>query len=224
MAALLKPISPSKSTGARTAAQTLTSLQDPMSIENPFNRSTTCDWDLVLKYFPKQSVEQIFSDKWDYLAKYSSSQFLCERRQIMSLLMDGMSTPVLERQLGLFCGREMWFPFSDDALIEAVYSFEPIDRYTHDYRVKPLMRMALESQVPASVTRKPKGNSSAFEQAMVPWMKEGSLRPLVQDIERPAYISQTEFQKALDDPSWFTWNMLTPVIQSLKKPPNSPPR
>lgn len=209
MAALLKPVSPSKSFGARTAAETLKSMQDPMSIENPFNRSSTCDWDLVLKYFPRQSVDTVFNARWEILAKYTSSQFLCERRQIMSLIMDGMTTPVLERQLGLFCGRVMWFPFSDDALIEAVYSFEPLDRFSHDYRVKPLMRMALESQVPASVTRKPKGNSSAFEQAMIPWMKDGSLRPLVQEIERPGYISQAEFQKALDDPSWFTWNMLT---------------
>ncbi len=209
MAAVLKPISASKSNGARTAAETLTSVKDVRSVDNPFNRSSTCDWDLVMKCFSREKVEQYFHSKRGYLARYSSSNYLAEQRQLLSLLQDGMSTPSLERQLGLFCGREMWFPFSDDALIEAVFSFEPIDRYSHDYRVKPLMRMALESQVPASVTRKPKGNSSAFEQAVIPWMKAGSLRPLVQDIDRPGYISQADFQKNLDEPGWFTWNMLT---------------
>lgn len=209
MAAVLKPISASKSNGARTAAETLTSVKDVRSVDNPFNRSSTCDWDLVMKCFSREEVEQYFHSKREYLARYSSSNYLAEQRQLLSLLQDGMSTPSLERQLGLFCGREMWFPFTDDALIEAVFSFEPIDRYSHDHRVKPLMRMALESQVPASVTRKPKGNSSAFEQAVIPWMKAGSLRPLVQDIDRPGYISQADFQNALDEPDWFTWNMLT---------------
>jgi hypothetical protein len=69
--------------------------------------------------------------------------------------------------------------------------------------------MALESQIPTSVTRKQKGNSSAFVQAIIPWMREGSLRPLVQEIDRPGYISQSDFQKVLDEPDWFTWNLLT---------------
>ncbi|MBK5107569.1 MAG: asparagine synthase, partial [Anaerolineales bacterium] len=209
VAAVLKPISSSKSQGARTAGEVITSLQDDLSIENPFNRSSTCDWELVQKCFPRQNIDQLFLSKKEFLAKYSSSEYISEQRQLMSLLQDGMSTPSLERQLGLFCGREMWFPFSDDALLETVFSFEPVDRYSHDHRVKPLMRMALEAQVPSSVTRKQKGNSSAFDQAIVPWMREGSLRPLVQEIERPGYIAQSDFQKVLDDPGWFTWNLLT---------------
>jgi asparagine synthetase B (glutamine-hydrolysing) len=209
LAAALKPISTSKSNGARTAAEVLTSLRDDRSVDNPFNRSSTCDWDLLMKCFPQEAVDDYFQWKRDHLAKYSSSDYIVEQRQLLSLLQDGMCTPGLERQLGLFCGQEMWFPFSDDALVEAVLSFEPIDRYSHDHRVKPLMRMALESRIPTSVTRKQKGNSSAFVQAIIPWMREGSLRPLVQEIDRPGYISQSDFQKVLDEPDWFTWNLLT---------------
>jgi hypothetical protein len=209
IALLLQPVSSSKSHGARSAAETLSSIRDRTSIDNPFNRSSTCDWEQVRRSFTQDEIRTVFESKWDYLAKYTASEYLSEQRQQLSLIRDGMSTPNLERQLALFCGREMWFPFTDLALVGAVFSFETLDRYAHDNRVKPLMRMALEAQVPTSVTRKPKGNSSAFEQAVIPWMREGALRPLVQDIERPGYISQADFQKALDDPGWFTWNMLT---------------
>ena len=209
IAALLKPFSPSKSYGAGTAAEVLTSIEDWGSIDNPFNRSSTCDWELVMNCFPASDIQEVFQEKMELIDRYSSSNFLSERRQILSLVQDGMSTPGLERQLGLFCGREMRFPFTDDAMIETVFSFEPIDRYSHDYRVKPLMRMALETQVPLSVTRKQKGNSSAFEQAIIPWMRDGSLRALVQEIDRPGYISQPDFQEVLDNPGWFTWTMLT---------------
>jgi hypothetical protein len=210
MAAIgLKPFSSTKAQGAQTAAETLAKLRDRSSIDNPFNRSSTCDWDLVNQCFTVKEVNKVFQAKHDYLSEYSSSGYFSEKRQLLSLLQDGMSTPPLERQLGLFCEREMWFPFTDNKLVEAVFSFEPLDRYSHDYRVKPLMRMSLESQIPATVTTKPKGNSSAFEQAIVPWMREGSLKALVQEIERPGYMSPADFQAVLDDPGWFTWNLLT---------------
>ena len=209
MAVLLKPFSQSKSFGARSAAETLSSIRDVNSLDNVFNDSSTCDWDLVSAYFSSQEIQNAFREHRDLLSHYSSSKFIVEQRQLLSLLLDGMSTPSLESQLGLFCGREMLFPFSDDAILEAVFSFEPIDRYSHDHRVKPIMRMALEAQITSSVTRKPKGSSSVFQQAMVPWMRDGVLKELVQEIDRPGYISQNEFLKALDDPDWFTWNMLT---------------
>ncbi|MFL7894116.1 MAG: asparagine synthase-related protein [Anaerolineales bacterium] len=209
LAVVFKPFSPSKSFGAESAAETLSSLEDPNSSDYVFNRSSTCDWALVSSCFSKQEIDAAFNVNHDLLSSYSASNLIVEQRQLLSLLMDGMSTPSLERQLGLFCGREMLFPFCDDALVEAVFSFEPVDRYTHDYRVKPIMRMALESQIPSSVTRKPKGNSSVFQQAIVPWMKDGALKDLVQAIERPGYISNKEFKHLQDDPDWFTWNMLT---------------
>lgn len=208
-ALLLEPFSQSKSFGARSAAETLASLQDEDDPQNIFNRSSTTNWDLVEACFPPEAIREASRVNRQILSDYSSSQVLVEKRQLLSLLLDGMNTPTLERQLGLFCRREMLFPFSDDLLLEAVLSFEPIDRYSHDHRVKPLMRMALEAQIPSPVTQKPKGNSSVFEQAITPWMREGSLRDLVQDIERPGYLSQARFQQALDEPGWFTWNMLT---------------
>jgi hypothetical protein len=59
------------------------------------------------------------------------------------------------------------------------------------------------------VTRKPKGYSSVFKEAVIPWMRDGALRDLVQDIERPGYLSWDQFQQVQDDPDWFTWNLLT---------------
>ena len=209
LAAGLQPVSQSKYFGVHSAAEILLQSKDPTSHNHFVNQSSTCDWELIMSAFPSQAIRDVFSTNQDLIARYSSTDRMVEQIHIFDLLSHGMNIPSLTRQLGLFFGREILFPFSDDALLEAANSFKPFDRYTYDHRVKPLMKLALESQVSMSVTRKPKGYSSAFEQTIIPWMREGSLRPLVQEIDRPGYISKTDFQKVLNDPGWFTWNQLT---------------
>lgn len=208
-AAVLGPVSQSKAYGARKAADTLLQCREPFSRSNFINQSNTCDWDLVESIFSPQDLQPVFELNQELVARYSSTQMMVEQIHVFNYVSHGMNIPSLTRQLGLFCGREIYFPISDDAILQAAFTFDPLERYTYNHRIKPLMKMALESQLAMPVIQRPKGYSSVFKQAVVPWMREGVLRELVRDIERPAYLSQPVFQAALEQPDWFTWNLLT---------------
>jgi hypothetical protein len=125
------------------------------------------------------------------------------------LLTDGMNVPSLERQLGLTFGKEFVFPFADEAIVETVFSFEPLERYTFGHLTKPLLKLALKSQASLGVINKPKGYSSIFNQDVISWMRDGSLSELVHEIDRPSFMSTNDFQSVIEEPDWFTWNLLT---------------
>jgi hypothetical protein len=81
-----------------------------------------------------------------------------------------------------------------------------IDRYN----VKPLLRQVLERYAPAAapVNRQQKG-FSVFNEDVYRWMKNGVLRQMVQAIDRPAFLSMTDYRKVLDHPREFAWRLLT---------------
>jgi hypothetical protein len=39
-------------------------------------------------------------------------------------------------------------------------------------------------------------------------MRDGELSEMVHEIERPGFLSQDDFQMKIEDPDWFTWNLL----------------
>jgi hypothetical protein len=69
--------------------------------------------------------------------------------------------------------------------------------------------LALESQGSLGVINKPKGYSSIFNQDVIPWMRDGSLCELVREIDRPPFMSSEDFQSVIEEPDWYTWNLLT---------------
>jgi asparagine synthetase B (glutamine-hydrolysing) len=209
LASILRPLSQSKSYGAREAAFTLEAYQEKYSPDNFHNFSTTCDWDLVKRSFSLAEIHRAVSVKHDLVNRYGSSDFLVEQLQMNEILTDGMNVPSLERQLGLASEREFVFPFGDDAIVETVFSFEPLERYTFGHRTKPLLKLALESQGSLGVINKPKGYSSIFNQDVIPWMRDGSLCELVREIDRPPFMSSEDFQSVIEEPDWYTWNLLT---------------
>ncbi len=57
------------------------------------------------------------------------------------------------------------------------------------------------------MARKPKGYS-VFEPDLIQWMKSGPLRPLVQEIQIPGFLSRIEFEHQLADPGYFLFILL----------------
>ena len=84
---------------------------------------------------------------------------------------------------------------------------QPIENY-NKLRLADL-KAALESRLPGSVTSQPKGWSGMGEETLFGWMRDGELSGLVQDIERPGFMKQADFEKSIANPDWFTWNLLT---------------
>ena len=40
-------------------------------------------------------------------------------------------------------------------------------------------------------------------------MRKGELSEMVRGIERPGFMERSDFEESLNQPDWFTWNMLT---------------
>jgi hypothetical protein len=40
-------------------------------------------------------------------------------------------------------------------------------------------------------------------------MRSGDLRELVQEIKRPGFMEPGDFKQKIENPDWFTWNLLT---------------
>lgn len=75
--------------------------------------------------------------------------------------------------------------------------------------------MALESQTTNFELDKPKGWSGYGIEELFVSMKVGELSEMVQEIERPGFVSRADFEQSLGQPDWFTWNML--ILDLFKK-------
>jgi hypothetical protein len=207
---MLKPISQSKSYGAMKAAQILSaqkSLNAPNNYLNAVGLYT--DWETVTSCFSPTEIGQAFSMKRVLGYHYLDSNLLVEQLNVLDLVTDGIDPACVVNQFGLFHGKQFVFPYSDEALIKATFAFEPLARYTYGHRVKPVLKAALEAELPGAGTSQPKGWSGMGEQTLFSWMREGALGELVREIERPSFMEKNDFERKLDQPDWFTWNLLT---------------
>jgi hypothetical protein len=207
---ILKPISPTKSFGARSAAQTLRDQKNLNSPECYLNKSGMgTDWEIVSKCFPSQVLVDALAVNRNIEERYLNSKVLVEQFNVQSLLTGSMENTVMVRQLGLYEGKEFVFPYGDEILVKAAFTFTPLDRYTYRNLFKPVLRLGLESKVSLSVFDQQKGESSLMSQNVFSWMRDGVLRDMVRSIERPPFMSASDFKHKITEPDWFTWNMLS---------------
>ena len=207
---LLKPISQSKSYGATKAAEILGDQKDLKSPHQFLNAvGLYTNWDSVQGCFSPTEIGQAFTMKRVLGYHYLDSELLVEQLNVLDLVTDGIDPACVVNQFGLYHGKQFVFPYSDESVVRATFAFEPRARYTHGHRVKPILKAALETQLPGAGTSQPKGWSGMGEQTLFGLMRDGQLSELVQDIERPGFMKRSDFERKLEHPDWFTWNLLT---------------
>ncbi|MFW6116425.1 MAG: asparagine synthase-related protein [bacterium] len=210
LGSILAPVSQSKSYGAVRAAEVLLASRDIDSPDHYLNSiAMYTDWGVLCRSFPRSAIHEALASKRDLEMRYLGSDIMVEKAHVISSTALSSDTCDVVRQLGLFYGRELIFPYGDVTIVKATFSFDPLDRYTFDHRVKPILKLALESQVSLGVTSGPKGWSGVGEDDLMNWMRDGVLRDLVQDIDRPPFVERADFERKLEQPDWFTWNLLT---------------
>jgi hypothetical protein len=111
------------------------------------------------------------------------------------------------QQVFLAYQKEQLHPFFDDAVLSTAFALSPETRYIKGFRPKYLLKDILSTETIAAVSKRPKG-FSIFEEDLYAWMKSGSLRPLVSEIERPAFLSKVDFERQLQNPDYFLWILL----------------
>lgn len=206
----LAPISQSKSYGAKTAANVLKSAKDLTSLENYLNSASVyTNWELVNKYFSQDLIQSAFSKKRIMEVRHLNSPYMVEKVSTLGLLTTGIKQRTLERTMGHFCGLEYVFPFGDEAIVKASYSFKPLERYVQNHQPKPILVRSLESQTSDIETKKPKGWSGYGMSELFEAMRVGELSEIVREIDRPGFMERFDFEQCINQPDWFTWNMLT---------------
>jgi hypothetical protein len=203
------PLSQSKSYGAIRAAETLSFAKDLNSPHHHLNSvGQFADWDMITKCFDKSEIFAVYAEKRKLVGSYIDSDFMVENMNTLDLLTDGVEPASVVRQQGLYWGGEYIAPYGDDTILETVYSFDPLSRYTYSSKVKPILKMALGSRTSVKSLNSPKGWSGVGEDLWV-WMQEGVMQDMVRGIDRPGFIDPVEFENKLQNPDWFTWGLLT---------------
>jgi asparagine synthetase B (glutamine-hydrolysing) len=193
LAKIASPISKSKAYGAEQAAQVLSGAKDENSADYFLNSSGIySDLDMVSRCFSPKEIETAFADKRNLEKRYLDSNILVERGNTLDLITSSLRMRVLERAMGLYHGIEFVYPYADTAIVDASFTFDPMERYVHDRRAKPVLTVALESHVADLNTRIPKGWSGYGKAEFFAAMRDGD-----------------DFERKLENPDWFTWNMLT---------------
>jgi len=206
---LLLPISHSKSYGALKAAETLSLSKDLDSPAHHLNSvGIYTDWNMMRKCFNKNDISAAFASKRKLVDLHSTSDLFVENMNTLDLLTDEILPGNITRQLGLYHGGEYVFPYGDETSLQAALLYEPMTRYTYQNQVKPILKLALGSRFPIRSLTNPKGWSGIGDD-LWGWMREGSFLDMVREIERPGFMTSSDFEIKLQNPDWFTWNMLT---------------
>jgi hypothetical protein len=163
---------------------------------------------MITKCFDKSEIFAVYAEKRKLVGSYIDSDFMVENMNTLDLLTDGVEPASVVRQQGLYWGGEYIAPYGDDTILETVYSFDPLSRYTYSSKVKPILKMALGSRTSVKSLNSPKGWSGVGEDLWV-WMQEGVMQDMVRGIDRPGFIDPVEFENKLQNPDWFTWGLLT---------------
>ena len=149
--------------------------------------------------------------------RYLGSSDHIERVHALELVTDAYETAVLVNHLYMAYQREQIYPYLDEGTVKISYAFDPRIRYMKGTTVKPLLKGILEARGLAHIAQKPKG-PSVFNDDLYGWMRKGgSLRDMVEAIERPGFLSKADFEELLEvrdwDPreeqNWFLWDLLT---------------
>jgi hypothetical protein len=217
LAALAGPIAPRKAHGLRQIAGMLSELDDPYSYKIPANITAVyTDLNTARRSFGDQALKQALGYRHEMEATFLDSSHHIEKVHALELVTDAYETGVLVNHLYLAHHREQIYPYLDEEAIRISYAFDPSIRYLKGRQIKPLLKGILEQKSLAGIAQRPKG-ASVFNDDLYAWMRNGPMRDMVQSIERPGFLCQSDFQKLLavpdwdpwDEPNWFLWNLLT---------------
>lgn len=216
-AALFRSVAPKKAHGLTQVADMLSGLDDPYSVKVPANTvAVYTDIDVARRCFGDDALKKAFGYRHEMEARFLDSSHHIEKVHALELVTDAYETSVLVNHLYLAHGREQTYPYLDEEFIRISYAFDPRIRYLRGWEVKPLLKRILEERSLGSIAAKPKG-PSVFNEDVHEWMRGGSLRDMVLAIERPGFLSKSDFEGLLevptwgplDSPTWFLWNLLT---------------
>jgi asparagine synthetase B (glutamine-hydrolysing) len=215
-AALVNPLAAKKAHGLRQVANMLPELDDPRSYKTPANITAVySNIEMARRAFGDESLSKAFEYRHYIEGLYLNSNHHNEKVHMIELLNDAYECGVVVNHLYLAHGSQQIYFYLDEDVIRIALAFDPSVRFVRGRTVKPLLKGILERTPLSDITKKPKG-ASVFNRDLHDWMRSGPLRDMVLSIERPGWLSKSDFTELLqvptwsplDEPNWFLWNLL----------------
>jgi asparagine synthetase B (glutamine-hydrolysing) len=205
---LLKPFTVRSQTMLK-GADILSQANDPHSFVAPTNTIGICpNLDSVRRCFSDETLRKVLEYRRDLATQYLNSPNYAERVHVIDLSTDSYEVQVQSAQLFLANHKQQAYPYLDDSIIRMSFAFRPEIRYLKGLRTKPLLKDILEQRGLSAIARKPKGGS-VYTKEVFTWMRSGPLREMVRDINRPGFLSKADFERLVQEPDYFVWNLLT---------------
>lgn len=190
------------------AGNILLAANDPDSFISPSNSIAVYgDIEIVRKCFGDEVLIKALRYRRDFAEKYLDTNHYLEKVHLIDLMTDTYELGVQRQQIFLAYGKEQLHPFFDDEILQVAFAFPPDVRYIKGLRPKYLLKDLLTQKTNANVSKRQKG-FSIFENDLYSWMKSGPLRELVENINLPAFLNRSEFDRQLKNPDYFLWILL----------------
>jgi len=191
-------------------SEIIASQNNPDSLVARSNNLLTydVDWGLVQRSFGDSVIRETLANRRKFPLQYSKSDHYLDKVNFIELLTFTYDLSVKNQQLALTHRMEQVFPFFDEDLLKLALTIHPDIRYIKGFKYKHLMRRLLERRTNAPVAHKSKGVSTVNEEFVI-WMRSGPLRPLIDDIQRPGFLSKPDFDHMIQTPNYFLLSLLT---------------
>jgi asparagine synthetase B (glutamine-hydrolysing) len=191
-------------------ANILSQAHCPDAFVSPSNTiAVYVELDAIRRIFGDQVVRDALRYRRALAEQYLKSEHYLERVYLIDLLTDTYELGVQRQQLFLAHCMEQVHPFFDQDILRIAFTFHPDVRYIKGFREKYLLKSLLESRTGSPVIAKRSKGASVFDKEWFDWMQTGPLRPLVEDIHIPGFLSRSEYISLLKQPSRLLWGVLT---------------
>jgi asparagine synthetase B (glutamine-hydrolysing) len=193
-------------------AEIIANRNNPDFYMNPAN--SVCvyvldeNWDILRRMFGDQTLKETLAMRRELAGAYSKSKHYLDRVYFIDLVTDLWELAVERNCIFLNYNFEQLSPFFDEDLIKAALTVHPDIRYIKGLKFKHLLKQLLEQKTKNPVVHMRTGPSNVNDD-LVAWMNNGSLRLLVEEIDRPNFLTKADYKRMLRKPDYFLWPLLT---------------
>ena len=213
---LLSSLSEKKSHGLQQVAKMLIEAHNPTPLPTPtiyvptnYVAMLAQVFEMARRCFGDRAILKTFDYRLGLETEYLDSASLLEKIQTIDLLTASYEPAAAIAPL-FFAQRKRLIPFYlDEDVVRITSAFNPKIRFLKGANTKPIPKQILARRSLSALAEKKKGGS-IFDTDLYDWMKQGgALHDMVRAIDRPDFISESDFDELLKQPNRFLWHLLT---------------
>lgn len=192
-------------------ANIIESENDPDSFYSPSNSAMVYiadeNIDIIHHWFSDQELRETFANRRDLVAQYTKSENYIDKVYLIDQFTDLTELAAQNHQLFLAHKLEQVSSFYDEDFLKTALTIHPDIRYIKGFKYKYLLKRMLAKKTSDAYAYRKKGDSIAHND-LLEWMHSGFLKPVVNDISRPDFLSEVDFNRLKQNPDYLLWSLL----------------